>query len=50
MGLEWTSTDRWLETLRLNGEIQRGEIPAAADYLFRVSDGVVSIEQRGARR
>jgi hypothetical protein len=50
MGLEWTSADRWEEALRLNGEIQRGEIPASADYLFRVSDGVVSIEQRGARQ
>lgn len=50
MGLEWTSADRWQEALRLNGEIQRGEFPASADYLFRISDGVPSIVQQGGGR
>jgi 4-amino-4-deoxy-L-arabinose transferase-like glycosyltransferase len=36
LGLEWTTPERWNGAVALNHGIQRGEIPADADYVFRV--------------
>jgi 4-amino-4-deoxy-L-arabinose transferase-like glycosyltransferase len=41
-GLEWTSVARSDAAVELNDEIQRGLIPASADFVFRVSEGSAS--------
>jgi 4-amino-4-deoxy-L-arabinose transferase-like glycosyltransferase len=41
-GLEWTSVEQSDATVALNDEIQGGEIPASADFVFRVSQGSAS--------
>lgn len=43
-GLEWTSVARSDATVVLNDQIQRDEIPASADFVFRVSHGSASWE------
>lgn len=39
MGLEWTTVERWDATVALDDQIQRGEIPASADLIFRIDRG-----------
>ena len=42
MGLEWTTVERWDATVALDDRIQRGQIPASADFIFRVARGSAS--------
>jgi hypothetical protein len=42
MGLEWTSVEQWDATVALDDRIQRGEIPAGVDFVFRVDRGSAS--------
>jgi len=42
MGLEWTSVERWDRTVALNYQIQRGEIPPDAQYVFRIDRGTAT--------
>jgi hypothetical protein len=43
-GLEWTSVAKSDATLALNDQIQAGDIPASAEFIFRVSQGSASWE------
>lgn len=43
-GLEWTSVEQSDATLAVNDRIQAGQIPATADFIFRVSEGSASWE------
>jgi hypothetical protein len=36
MGLEWTSAERWDRTVALDYQIQAGDIPSEADYVFTI--------------
>lgn len=42
MGLEWTTAERWQETVAIHHRIQDGEIPEEATAVFRVKDGVAT--------
>lgn len=44
MGLEWTSTEHWNETVAIQHRIQDGGIPDSATAVFRVIDGVATWE------
>jgi hypothetical protein len=44
MGLEWTTSQRWSETVAIQHAIQGGEIPDDATGIFRVRNGVATWE------
>jgi hypothetical protein len=44
MGLEWTTSQRWSETVAIQHAIQDGEIPKDATAIFRVRNGVATWE------
>lgn len=39
MGLEWTTAERWHETVAIHHRIQAGEVPPSATAIFRVIGG-----------
>ena len=44
MGLEWTTAERWKETVAIQHRIDDGEIPEEATAVFRVQRGLASWE------
>ena len=42
MGLEWTSVERWDETVAIHHQIQLGNVPPGTDAVFRVEQGAAT--------
>ena len=42
MGLEWTSVERWDDTVAIDHQIQLGNVPSGTDAVFRVEQGTAT--------